>query len=416
MGAAAELRSEWRPLGAATIGLAFGYTFNNYVTNIVSPHLIAEFGWDRAGFALLGLIVVVAIICQPIAGRLADTFGERRVALVGVVSAPLLYLILSRMTGPFWQFVAISIVQVILVGGTTSVVVYTRLIARTFDKGRGIAVGVASCAPALAGAAGAPLLAASIAAWGWRDTYLAVAVAVACFGALALALIPSRRAEPQPGPRRVEAAPAARLDYGKLLDNGPFRLIMAGTLLCNLTITLQMSQISVMLSDLGVTPTRAATLISVYAGAAIGGRLLCGLALDRFAAHRVAALAMAAPAIGLLVLASGTTSLAAIAFALATLGLALGAEGDIGTYLVMRFFERSHYSSVVGLVIAALSASGAIGALLLSGTLALTGAFSTFLLISAVATLAGARLFLMLGRHSPVDAPSAPPAAALHST
>lgn len=399
MGAAAELRDEWRPLGAATVGLAFGYTFNNYVSNVVAPHLIAEFKWDRAGFALLGLIVVVAIVCQPIAGRLADRFGERRIALIGVASAPLLYVMLSRMTGGFWQFVVISIVQVVLVGGTTSVVVYTRLIAGAFNKSRGVALGVASCAPALAGAAAAPLLAAAIAEAGWRVTYLWIAIVVAAFGALAILLIPSKRAAPA-NDREAPAVPASKLDYVGLLSNGPFRLIMAGMLLCNLTITLQMSQISVLLSDLKVASTGAAALISLYGGSAIVGRLVCGFALDRFPPPRVAALAMAAPAIGLAVLASGTDSLPAIAFALGTLGLALGAEGDVGTYLVMRYFDRSFYSSVVGLVIAALSASGAIGALLLSATLAATGGFSTFLLISAIASAVGGALFLSLGRHA----------------
>lgn len=93
------------------------------MTNLVSPHLIRDFGWDRAQFALLGLTVVVAMVCQPLFGRLADSFGVRRIAIIGVASAPLLYLALSRMNGSFAQFAWIYIAQVALVGGTTSVVV-----------------------------------------------------------------------------------------------------------------------------------------------------------------------------------------------------------------------------------------------------------------------------------------------------
>lgn len=396
MSSSQEVRTHWQALSAATVGLAFGYSFNNYTTNVMAPHLMQEFGWSKSAFALLGLVVVLAIICQPLAGRLADLFGERRIALIGVVSAPLLYLLLSRLGGAFWQFAAISAAQVILVGGTTSVVVYTRQIARNFDKARGLALGVASCAPAVAGALAAPLLTTSIDEFGWRSTYLVAGLVVALFGALALALM-------GPGRTRTEArdvkAEHPRLDFRALAVNRPFRIIMAGTLLCNLTITLQMSQISIVLAEAGITSVEVGFLISLYGGSSIAGRLLCGLALDRLPPHLISALAMSAPAIGLLVLATGTNSLPAVTFALATLGLALGAEGDVGAYMVMRYFSPAVYSSVIGLVVAALAASGALGALLLSAALALTGKFATFLAVCSAAAAIGGSLFLLLGRY-----------------
>lgn len=398
MGYLGELRTHWRALAAASIGLAFGYTFNNYVTNIFSPHLIAEFGWEKSQFALLGLIVVVAVICQPIAGRLADAFGVRRIALVGVLCAPLLFLVLSRMTGSFWLFFAINVFQVILVGGTTSVVVYTRLIARDFDLARGIALGIAASAPAIAGAVAAPLLAELVEREGWRTGYQVVAVIELLFGLLAIALIPREGAAPgAPGSSTADAT-GAKVDYRVIFTNRAFQLIVAGMILCNLTITLQMSQISILLQDIGVAARTASFLISLYAGGVIVGRLLCGVALDRFAPHRVAAIAMAAPSAGLLILATGTDFLPAVAMAITVLGLSLGAEGDVGGYLVMRYFDRAIYSSVVGLVIASLSLSGVIGALLLSATLKLSGGFSVFLLIAGLSAIIGGALFLFLDK------------------
>ena len=403
----AELRRGWRPLSAASIGLAFGYTLNNYVMNLMSPHLIAQFGWDRASFALLGLVVILAIVCQPIAGRLADRFGERSIAMIGVICAPLLYLLLSRQTGSFAQLATISALQVVLVGGTTSVVVYTRLIARAFAEARGLALGIAASAPAMAGAAASPLIALAIAQAGWRATYVAIALAVGLFGALALALMPREPRAATGGKAPAERpAPVAWRD---LLGNRAFRLIIGGTLLCNLTITLQMSQINLLLGDAGVAAPQAALMLSLYGAGIIVGRLLCGVALDRFPAHRIAALAMAAPAMGLLILASGTGSLPLLALAIATLGLSLGAEGDIGAYLVMRYFPPAIYSTVVGLVIGSLAASGAIGTLLLSASLWGTGAFTAFLLLSAGCTLAGAGLFLGLRRCTPFAMPDAAP-------
>lgn len=392
-----EFRLHWRALAAASVGLAFGYTFNNYVTNVFSPHLIAEFGWKKSEFALLGLIIIVAVICQPIAGRLADIFGVRRIALIGVIGAPLLFLALSQMSGSFTLFFGINILQVILVGSTTSVVVYTRLIAREFSLARGVALGIAASAPAVCGAFAAPIMASFIEQYGWRTGYVGVAATVAVMGLCAIALIPSGEGSAQRGGGE-QKPPAARapIDYRLLVRDRAFQLIMAGMLLCNLTITLQMTQISILLQDIGVSARTASFFISMYAVGVVAGRLLCGVALDRFAPHIVSAVAMSAPALGLFILASGTDAQILVALAISVLGLSLGAEGDVGAYLVMRYFDASIYSSVVGLVLAALSVSGVIGTLLLSGTLELSGNFRLFLLISGVSALIGGLLFLLL--------------------
>ncbi len=392
-----EFRSNWRGLTAAGIGLAVGYTFINYVTNIFSPYLIRDLGWAKSDFALLGLVVIVAAICQPLAGRLTDAIGVRRVAAIGVVSGPVLFLLLSQLSGPFWQFYVINVLQVILVGGTTSAVVYTRLIAEKFNVARGVALGVAACAPAIAGLIGAPFLSVLVENYGWRSGYIVVAGFVAVVGLVALALIPRDSSLV-----RMETSPRVRgaVDYRQILRDPAFQLIMAGMLLCNLTLTLQMTQVKIVLLDVGLNAAVASAMISLYAAGVIAGRLACGLALDRYPASIVSALTMAAPAIGLLMLASGASTPLLAGIAVAILGLATGAEGDVGAYLVMRYFPREIYGSVFGLVMSALSLSGAIGALLLSFTLALTGKFTMFLVISAVAAIVGGALFLLLGARS----------------
>lgn len=394
-----ECRVHWRGLTAASVGLAVGYTFTNYVTNIFSPHLIRDLGWDKSDFALLGLIVVVAAVCQPVAGRLVDRFGVRRMALVGVVCAPLLFLALSRMTGPFWQFYIINILQVILVGGTTSAVVYTRLIADRFSAARGFALGIAACAPAVAGAAFAPVMAMMVEGVGWRAGYVIVAAFVALFGMVAIALIPKDAPQGTRG-RRVEGGPAAGV-YGEILRNRTFQLIIAGMLLCNLTLTMQMTQINIVLMDKGIGMGVSSFMISLYAGGVIAGRLLCGIALDRYPAHIVSALTMAAPAIGLFLLASDISSLWVAGFAVAVLGVATGAEGDVGAFLVMQRFRSQIYGTVFGLVMGALALSGALGAVLLSTTLAMTDGFTIFLLLSGGAAICGGLLFFLMGPAEP---------------
>src|SRR6202008_2063915 len=114
-----------------------GYLLNHYISNIFAPHLVAEFGWSRSEFALIGTFGLLTLFCVPVIGRLTDLFGARAIALVGVVSFPLSLIAASMMNGSIVVFAAITVLQTVMVGTTTSSLVYTRLIAENFAGARG---------------------------------------------------------------------------------------------------------------------------------------------------------------------------------------------------------------------------------------------------------------------------------------
>jgi hypothetical protein len=138
--------------------------------------------------------------------------------------------------------------------------------------------------------------------------------------------------------------------------------------------------------------------ISLFATSVVVGRLLCGVALDRFPTHVVAAVSLGLPALGLGALASGSAAPMLVSGAALTLGLSLGAEGDVLAYLIMRYFNLATYSTALGMVIGALALSITVGSLLLSLTLKLSSSYVPFLLISATCVLAGGGTFMLLGR------------------
>lgn len=90
-----ELRQNIRPLAAASLGGGVSLPFFAYTNTVFSPHLIREFGWSRAQFALVGLTMLATLLVLPVIGRLNDRFGVRRVALGGTLLLPLCFVAYS---------------------------------------------------------------------------------------------------------------------------------------------------------------------------------------------------------------------------------------------------------------------------------------------------------------------------------
>ncbi len=389
-----EFAGNWQAFAAACIGMAAG-TVSIYMNNIFSPHLIGEFGWAKSEFALIGLTVVVSVIFLPIVGRLTDRYGMKKVALTGVIGLPAIFLGLALQPGSFAVFFALSVLQMLVISSLAGIVVYGRLIVRGFERARGLALGLASCAAPLATVVFTPLLSAFIEATGWRAGYGAMAVFAAVLGATALLIIPRSYQD-------RDLAQAARLspvgDYKALLGNRTFLTIFAGLLLCNLHFTMQTTQLKLVLTENGIGSAAGSAMISIFALGVILGRIVCGLSLDRFPASYVATVCFLVPSLGLATLSSGTPNVLLAGFAVASLGFSVGAESDIAAFLAAKYFPASFFSSVLGLFTCAMAASAVTGALLLSWTVGVSGSYALFLRITFATMFFGSLSFLLLGR------------------
>lgn len=394
-----EFLVHWRALLAASIGLIAGTT-SIYINNLFSPYLIAEFGWEKSDFALIGLTTAIAVVFLPVAGRLADKFGMRRIATAGVAALPLVFVGLALQPGSFVVFFILSTFQMLIMSAVTGIVVYGRLIARYFNVSRGLALGVASCMPALAAALFSPLLSMFLETFGWRNAYLFMAVFAAIMGASALLLVPRGFRDRDTRPPEMRSA---RRDYGEIFGSRAFWVIFGAMLLVNLHFTMQTTQLTLIVQEKGIEAAAASIMISVFAIGVIIGRIVCGLALDRYPPQLVATVCFLFPATGLAVLASGTNSYILSALGVMSLGFSVGAEGDVAAYLTTRYFRPELFSSVLGLFTSAMAISALFGALVISRTLAMTGSYALFLSIASISVFAGAVSFLLLGKGAPVN-------------
>lgn len=397
-----EFRIGWRPLAAATLGMATGTALNIITVAQFAPALIQDFGWSKAAMALYGTLALPFIILGPIIGWCVDRFGVKRVASVGLLTLPLTQIAASFMTGSLTQFFALCVFQ-LMIGSTTTAMVYTRLVTTSFRDARGLALAIVASGGAVVAILASPLLGGFIDAYGWRAGYRALALFSAACAIIVYALLP------QDGPARsadpAERKPRPRMaDYGAVMKSRSFLLITGGLCLCNMPHALVTSQFKVMLLDRGLDSPTAAWIISLYSVGVMAGRFVCGLSLDRFPSHLVAAVAIAFPSLGFFLLASPHVSIPLVVAAVATMGMAQGAEIDLLAYMTARHFPPEVYGTVVSLTYGFMVVSATVGALLLSATLAATGSFIPFTLAMAAAMLLGGLLFLPLGEGSRVPA------------
>lgn len=394
-----ELRDNIKPLAAASLGVGTSLPLFAYTSSVFAPHLIKEFGWSRAQFALIGLTMLTTVLILPFVGRFTDRLGVWRVALIGSVLVPLCFIAYASQWGNFYYFMMCSTL-VMAVGSMTGPLVYSRLIAENFEKAQGLALTIINCAPAVLAMICVPLLNWIIERYGWREAYLGMGVVAAVGGGLALTLIKPPKHLREARVKVVEpggaAKPSAGDDYRIILKSQVFWIILIAMFLTMLHTPLHASQMNVMLLDNGITTQQAANVVSIYAFGTIVGRIACGLALDRFPTPIVTAISMGIPALGFLLLGTDMNSMAVIAFSMFLVGLSVGAEIDIIAFLVARYFKLRIFNSTLALVHCITFFTSAVGAGAISLTLKLTDSFSPFLYLVSGTIVVGSLLFLLL--------------------
>jgi MFS family permease len=397
-----EIRLNARTLLAVSVGIGLGAAISYYTMSLFAPPLIAEFGWSKADFALVGSIPLITAILVPLAGRFTDRFGPRIAAAIGFAAVSLGFLALAFMRGSLTEFFIIYAAQNSL-GILTTSLVFCRVIVERFDAARGIALSILMTGPPLFGAIAAPVLGAIIHAEGWRAGYIALAILSAGGGVLTVALMGRST---RPAEKHDHQLRLTWQELFALLRHPVFLLVVAGMFLVNLPQVLTNSQLKLIMLGNGLGDSAATWMLSLYAIGVIVGRFITGLALDRIPAHIVAIGSLGLPAIGFFIMATQLDAFWILALAVSVVGLAQGAEGDIGAYLISRSFDMKNYSLLLSFVMAGIVGGTAVGSALLSVSLRLTDDYQPFLLFSAVVTIVGALLFFLTGgrkRTSPVQ-------------
>lgn len=404
-------RDEWRNHGMVAATSLAGITLcstHGYTIGVMIAPLEQEFHWSRAAITG-GLLIIstLAVFLAPLTGRLADRIGPRPVALAGVPLFCLAFGMLSLATSQIWTWWALWL---LLTFGNMAILptIWASAINTHFDRNRGKALALAMCGTGVASMILPRVTPRLIEAYGWRTSYVALAIAgfVIVFP-LTLAFF--RSAYEKPGTRH---APPPRPRLSRDAISPSFLKLLGASTFFSVTICALTTNAPPMLRGFGFSAVDSGDIASWMGLGSIIGRLLGGVLLDRFDARKVAAASVVAPVITAMLLLVAGDSRPVATLAMLVLGLAIGTEVDCCSYLCARHFGMGNFGALFGFINGLMLFGNGLAPFAANYVYDVTHSYAPVLWAQLPACLGSAVLFLMLGKYPPAASASQREAAA----
>jgi MFS family permease len=273
-----ETKESWVVASVALLimMMAFGAA---WITAVALKDIAGEVGGARSIPALASALAWLGSGTGGILmGRIADRVGTRWTVICGGLMIGL-GLSISTLGAPWplWIGHGLFIGLIGLGGINAPLYIY---VSRWFDRRRGSALALISSGSYLAGAVWPPVFERVIAGFGWRQTMLWYAVAEIVV-IVPLAAIYFRR---PPEEFHAATASGAGVGHARLLGlprNVVFAMMCGAGVLCCIPMAMPQGHLVAFCSDLGISRSMGALMLSVLLGTAFLSRQIWGVISDR---------------------------------------------------------------------------------------------------------------------------------------
>lgn len=273
-----ETKASWAVATAAlvTMLMAFGAA---WITAVALKDIAAEVDGVRSIPALASALAWLGSgVGGILMGRIAEKVGTRWTVIFGsLMIAVGLAISTLGPPWPLWIGHGIFIGLIGLGGINAPMYIY---VSRWFDRRRGSALALISSGSYLAGAMWPPMFERAIANFGWRETMLwyalaevvvIIPLAVIYFRAPPELILPAAPHDSAAGKARVLGWP----------PNLVFGVICAAAVLCCVPMAMPQGHLVAFCSDLGISRSAGALMLSVLLGTAFLSRQIWGAISDR---------------------------------------------------------------------------------------------------------------------------------------
>jgi MFS family permease len=163
----------WFVLAASFVMLFFNAGAQFSIGVMFKP-IIADFGWNRGSISMVAMVnMVLYAFSMLLMGKAYDRFGPKWVILISATFLGSGFIGISSMTNLFEFILFYGILCGIGLGGCT-VLVFSSLISKWFEKWRGLVISIALSGSCLGQFVLIPVYTDLLVSNGWRSTYLLI--------------------------------------------------------------------------------------------------------------------------------------------------------------------------------------------------------------------------------------------------
>lgn len=397
------------------IGFGSAYTFGAFADSLQRDFLASR-GSTSLVFSLAGFLYF-GLGC--VSGPLADRWGSRRLALIGMllIGAGLVAASFARSLAEVYLAYGLGVG----LGVGCSYVPVVGAVQRWFARRRGLASGLAVSGIGVGTLVMPALAALLIAQLGWRGAYVVLGVLAAVLGSGVALLIENDPRDRGLFPDGDLAGPddpaqgAAGMSVREAVGSRQFAVLYGACLICSLGVFVPFVHLVPYAKDHGVAPSSAVLLLGVIGIGSTAGRFFLGGLMDRMGRGRALAAMFVGMALSLSiwVLSAGWWPLAVFAFAY---GVFYGGWVAVLPAVVMDRFGGRHVSGIIGILYTSVafgtlvgpSAAGFAFDARHSYTLAILASIGANLLAAAIVVLGGRKRSGRLSARPPPDAAAGP--------
>ncbi len=358
----------------------------------------AEFGWSRVETAsAYSLYMVVHGIISIFAGKLGDRLNPRVVlSLTGALLGA--GFILMYWLNSLWQF---YICYGILVGaGMTSYVPLMSVVARWFERRRGLMSGLVVAGIGIGTVIMPPLATHLISTYGWQVSYLIIGALAIC-STVSAAQFLRRSPAPTGLPAANTAMPPSHLMQGVSLSSAvrtsQFWMYSGSLFVMMFAQQTMIVHIVPHATDLGIGAVAAAGVISMIGGVSIAGRIIMGLAVDRLGSRTAVLITFVFLATAVFVLLAAYNVPLLYLFA-GIFGFGYGGMVALQSPTIAELFGLRAHGVILGTSVFVSTIGGAIGPALAGSIFDNTGAYRYAFMVTAALCAAGLVMVIRLKR------------------
>ncbi len=396
------------------VGQSIGMSAGIMVAPLNDPN--GSFGWSMGTIgAALATYYLVGAIFSPVAGWLADRYGNRKMMMASG-SLFMTSMLLLGIINELWQF---FLVFGVMLATTQSITMVPMIVAINgwFKRRLGLAVGLLWAAGGLGAAGLAPGVASLLENVGWQSTFWTVGIIGGTMIFLMVPLFRNRPADIGVRPYGVKDDDPAELVWSKQAQslrlkvfnqhirktNEFWNLPLIHGLGCAGHGVIIIYSIPIAVEQ-GISLTAAALILSLINVFSIASRLITPLVAERIGGKPAMVMALTIQGLTVVVLFGASDPWAFYLFAVF---FGMGFGGEMSAYPVVnrQYFGSGPIGTFYGLEMTGALLGHAVATALAGFVIYVTESFTQILILSMVFSLVGARVVLTLAPSSRVLIP-----------